>query len=114
VRACEVSPSVPHIPILSSQSPMGLLSRQTSKSSYYLKASRDLPASNFRRIRTRQAHDVVDTILSAHYHRGSDDTLTSRLDTYLTSLADRELGIEEGLREALHTAVNRSGPLSAH
>jgi len=62
-------------------------------------AVKDTPAA--------EAHDLVDVVLSEHYHRGSDDT--SRLDAYLTPLADRELDIEEGLREALHSAVNRSG-----
>ena len=48
-----------------------------------------------------KACEVVDTVLSQHNQRGYHDT--SRLDAYLTTLADRELGIEEGLREALHS-----------
>jgi hypothetical protein len=54
-----------------------------------------------------EAYDLIYIVLSDHYHRSLDDTFTSRLDTYLSSIADRELGIEEGLRETLRLSLNQ-------
>lgn len=54
-----------------------------------------------------QAHNYVDTVLDAHYHRGHVDH-SERIDRYLTYLAERELeDAPEFVRDAMHSAMDR-------
>jgi len=53
-------------------------------------------------------HQMIDTVLDDHYHRGHNDDYSDRINMYLKVLADRELETHPGLvREALHQSMDR-------